>query len=105
MHLCLMQKYFRSDPKFGAHAGNRGEDAENELSGSFRLLIQRLIEHLHVWDSVTPAEELLETLAQLIRAGKVRHWGLSNCPAWFVSKVAILAAASGRPAPFALQYF
>jgi len=59
----------------------------------------------HVWDGVTPAEELLETMAGLVRSGKIRYWGMSNSPAWFVAKLATLAAVRGLPGPIALQYF
>jgi aryl-alcohol dehydrogenase-like predicted oxidoreductase len=59
---------------------------------------------VHVWDSVTPPEELLETMSTLIREGKARYWGISNSPAWYVAKVATLAAVSGKPGPIALQY-
>jgi aryl-alcohol dehydrogenase-like predicted oxidoreductase len=59
----------------------------------------------HVWDGVTPAEELLETMASLIRAGKIRYWGMSNAPAWYVAQVATLAQMRGMPGPIALQYF
>lgn len=60
---------------------------------------------VHVWDSVTSAEELLETMASLVRTGKIRYWGLSIAPAWYVSKMATLAAVRGLPSPIALQYF
>ena len=60
---------------------------------------------MHVWDSVTPAEELLETMTNLVRAGKIRYWGMSNSPAWYVAKVATLAAVRGLPGPIAMQYF
>jgi len=54
---------------------------------------------------VTPPEELLETMASLVRAGKIRYWGMSNTPAWYVAKVATLARVHGLPGPIALQYF
>ena len=60
---------------------------------------------IHVWDGLTPAEELLETMAGLVRSGKIRYWGISNAPAWFVAKLATLAALRGQPGPIALQYF
>ena len=60
---------------------------------------------IHVWDGLTPAEELLETMAGLVRSGKIRYWGISNAPAWFVAKLATLAAVRGQPGPIALQYF
>ena len=58
-----------------------------------------------MWDSVTPAEELLETMAALVRSGKIRYWGMSNTPAWYIAKLATLAALRGMPGPIALQYF
>jgi aryl-alcohol dehydrogenase-like predicted oxidoreductase len=92
----------------GLHTGGNGaRHVHSALEGSLKRLQTDHVDLLwvHVWDSVTPAEELLETMSQVIRAGKARYWGLSNTPAWYVSKVATLAAASGRPAPIALQYF
>jgi aryl-alcohol dehydrogenase-like predicted oxidoreductase len=92
----------------GVHTGGNGaRHVHSALEGSLKRLQTDHVDMLwvHVWDSVTPAEELLETMSQLIRAGKVRYWGISNSPAWYVTKVATLATASGRPAPIALQYF
>lgn len=92
----------------GPHAGGNGaKHIHSALDASLKRLQTDYVDLLwvHVWDSVTPAEELLETMSQLIRAGKARYWGISNSPAWYVAKVATLAAASRRPAPIALQYF
>lgn len=87
--------------------GNGAKHLHSALDGSLRRLRTDYVDlfWLHVWDSVTPAEELLETMAALVRSGKVRYWGLSNAPAWYVSKVATLAAVRGLPGPIALQYF
>jgi aryl-alcohol dehydrogenase-like predicted oxidoreductase len=92
----------------GPHAGGNGsKHMHAALEGSLRRLQTDYIDlyWVHVWDSVTPAEELLETMAALVRAGKVRYWGLSNAPAWYVTKIATLAAARGMPGPIAMQYF
>ena len=92
----------------GVHTGGNGaKHVHAALDASLKRLQTDYVDMLwvHVWDSVTPAEELLETMSQLIRAGKARYWGFSNSPAWYVAKVATLAATSGRPAPIALQYF
>jgi aryl-alcohol dehydrogenase-like predicted oxidoreductase len=87
--------------------GNGAKHIHTALEGSLRRLRTDYVDlyWLHVWDSVTPAEELLETMAALVRAGKIRYWGMSNAPAWYVSKVATLAAVRGMPGPVALQYF
>jgi aryl-alcohol dehydrogenase-like predicted oxidoreductase len=92
----------------GPHAGGNGsKHIRAALEGSLRRLGTDTIDlyWLHVWDSVTPPEELLETMASLVRAGKIRYWGISNTPAWYVAKVAVLASVHGLPGPVALQYF
>jgi aryl-alcohol dehydrogenase-like predicted oxidoreductase len=92
----------------GPHAGGNGRKHINAaLEGSLRRLRTDYVDlfWLHVWDGVTPAEELLETMNMLVRAGKIRYWGLSNAPAWYVSKLATLADVRGVPGPIALQYF
>ena len=38
--------------------------------------------YLHRPDPATPAEEVVETMTQLVRSGKIRYWGVSNYPAW-----------------------
>ena len=38
--------------------------------------------YLHFPDKNTPAEEYIDTVSCLIRAGKVRYWGISNFSAW-----------------------
>lgn len=58
---------------------------------------------LHVWDDVTPAVELVHTMADLVRAGKIRYWALSDVPAWFAAEAATVAHYEGVPAPVALQ--
>ncbi|WP_458094408.1 aldo/keto reductase [Roseomonas sp. WA12] len=92
----------------GAHAGGNGaKHVHAALEGSLRRLGTDAIDlyWLHVWDGVTPAEELLETMAGLVRAGKIRYWGLSNTPAWYAAKLATIASLRGLPGPIAMQYF
>ncbi len=92
----------------GPHAGGNGaKHIHAALEGSLKRLRTDFIDlyWVHVWDCVTPAEELLETMTALVRAGKIRYWGLCNTPAWYVSKLATLAAVRGLPAPIAMQYF
>ena len=58
---------------------------------------------MHAWDGVTPAEEVLQSLGDLVRAGKIRYFGFSDVPAWYAAKVSTLASAHGVPGPIALQ--
>ncbi len=92
----------------GPHMGGNGaKHIHAALEGSLKRLRTDYIDlyWVHVWDSVTPAEELLETMTSLVRSGKIRYWGMSNAPAWYVAKVATLAAVRGVPGPIAMQYF
>ena len=92
----------------GVHTGGNGSrHLHAALEGSLRRLRTDFVDlfWVHVWDSVTPAEELLETMTTLVRAGKTRYWGISNAPAWYAAKLATLAAAHAVPGPIALQFF
>lgn len=92
----------------GPHAGGNGaKHVHAALDGSLRRLATDHIDlyWVHVWDAVTPAEEMLQTMSGLVRSGKIRYWGLSNAPAWYVARIATLAAAHGLPGPIAIQYF
>ncbi len=92
----------------GVHTGGNGSrHIHAALEGSLKRLRTDHVDlfWIHVWDSVTPPEELLETMNVLVRSGKIRYWGMSNAPAWYVSKLATLAAVRGCSGPIALQYF
>ena len=92
----------------GPYGGGAGaKHLHAALEGSLRRLKTDFVDlyWLHVWDGVTPAEEVLETMTGLVRAGKIRHWGVSNAPAWWCAKLATLAERGGAPRPVALQYF
>ncbi|MEP6778408.1 MAG: aldo/keto reductase [Gemmatimonadaceae bacterium] len=92
----------------GAHnGGNSRKHIYTALDNSLRRLQTDHVDLfiVHVWDGVTPAQDLLETMVSLVRAGKIRYWGMSNSPAWYCAKLATLAAAYNLPGPIALQYF
>ncbi len=58
---------------------------------------------MHIWDGVTPVEEIVQTLGDLVRAGKIRYYGLSDMPAWLAMKAATIAAERRVPGPIAIQ--
>ena len=92
--------------KANPNAGGNGAKAVNDgIDSSLRRLRTDYIDLYwqHVWDMVTPAEEVLETMGNLIRAGKIRYFGLSNVPSWYVAKMATLAAVHHVSGPIALQ--
>ena len=86
-------------------AGVGRKNVHRALESSLRRLATDYIDlyWVHVWDTVTPAGEVLQTFNDLIRAGKIRYFGLSNTPAWYAAQMTTLAAAHGVPGPIALQ--
>lgn len=50
-----------------------------------------------------PLRETLETLAEFIKAGKVRHWGPSNETPWGLMRYLTLADELGLPRPVSVQ--
>jgi aryl-alcohol dehydrogenase-like predicted oxidoreductase len=59
--------------------------------------------YLHAWDCVTPVEEVISTLSDLIHAGKIRYYAFSDTPAWYVARAQTLAEKSGKEGLIALQ--
>ena len=49
----------------------------------------------HMWDYHTHIEEVMETLNEAVKAGKVRHIGISNCYAWQIAKANAIAKSNG----------
>ena len=96
---------------FGAQAGNPNAGGNGRkqiyraLEGSLRRLQTDYVDlyWLHTWDAVTPAAEVLQTLGDLVRVGKIRYFGLSDMPAWYATQMATLAQAHGVPGPIAMQ--
>ena len=57
----------------------------------------------HFWDKLTPIEETLRALDDLVRAGKIRYVGFSDTPAWKCAQAQTLAALKGWSPLIALQ--
>ena len=99
---------------FGAQPGNPnagGNGRKNiyrALEGSLRRLKTDYIDlyYLHSWDMITPVEEVISTLTDLVREGKIRYYGLSDTPAWYFTRAQTLAEKDGqeRCATLQLEY-
>jgi aryl-alcohol dehydrogenase-like predicted oxidoreductase len=50
---------------------------------------------VHAWDPLTPIEETLRALDDMVRAGKILYIGISDAPAWIVSKANTIANLRG----------
>jgi aryl-alcohol dehydrogenase-like predicted oxidoreductase len=85
--------------------GNGRKNIYRALEGSLRRLRTDYIDlyWLHAWDTVTPVEEVVSTLNDLVRAGKIRYYGFSDTPAWYLSRAATLAEKEGKERLIALQ--
>lgn len=70
----------------------RGVDAVLRRLGTDRIDILQL----HAHDAATPVEEVVATLDDLIRMGKLRHAGVSNYPGWALMKALAAADRTGR---------
>ncbi len=49
----------------------------------------------HMWDWQTPMEEIMDGLDRIVRAGKARYIGISNCFAWQIAKANAFAEQEG----------
>ncbi len=96
---------FNAEPG-NPHAGGNGrKNLHRALEGSLRRLRTDYVDlfWMHAYDMVTPVEEVLRSLGDLVRAGRIRYFGFSDLPAWYAVKAATLAVAHGVPGPIALQ--
>ncbi len=84
----------RGDPNAGgSHRKNLMAAVDKSLdrldTGSVDLL------WVHAWDPLTPIDELMRGLDDLVRQGKVHHIGFSDAPAWVVAYANALATERG----------
>jgi aryl-alcohol dehydrogenase-like predicted oxidoreductase len=61
------------------------------------------IYYLHRDDNDTPLEETIETIGDLIRAGKIRYFGVSNYRGWRIAEIVGLCAELNVPQPVVCQ--
>jgi aryl-alcohol dehydrogenase-like predicted oxidoreductase len=61
--------------------------------------------YIHGVDPITPLEETMRGLEEMVRAGKVRYIGISNHPAWMVMKANAIADKMGWTKFVALQNY
>ncbi|MEV7040543.1 aldo/keto reductase [Amycolatopsis sp. NPDC051061] len=80
------------DPNAG---GNGRKHLVRALEASLRRLGTDHVDLflLHTWDRLTPVEEVVRTLDDLARAGKIRYAGLSDVPAWYAARAQSIAEA------------
>lgn len=108
-HFVLATKYTlwdrRDSPSF---SGNHRKNMVRSLEDSLRRLGTDYIDlfWVHAWDFTTPVDEVLRGLDDLVRAGKILYLGISDTPAWVVSRANTMAELRGwtRFAGLQLRY-
>jgi aryl-alcohol dehydrogenase-like predicted oxidoreductase len=104
--LTIATKYSAStrpeDPNSG---GNHRKSMVRSVEDSLARLQTDYIDllYLHIWDGTTPVEEVLRAMDDLVRAGKVLYVGISDTPAWQVSRMQAIADLRGWSPLAALQ--
>ena len=78
-------------------AGNHRKNLRLSLETSLRRLRTDYIDiyWVHMWDAGTPAEETMRALDDQVRAGKILYAGISDAPAWVISRANTLAPWHG----------
>ncbi|MEU4762381.1 aldo/keto reductase [Actinosynnema sp. NPDC023794] len=74
-------------------SGNHRKNLTASLEQSLRRLRTDYVDvyWVHIWDRHTPIEETMRALDDAVRAGKILYTGISDAPAWVVSRANTLA--------------
>ena len=105
-HFVLATKYTLSMNEDDPNAcGNHRKNLVHSVEASLKRLNTDHIDllWLHAWDYMTPAQEVMRALDDLVGAGKVLYLGISDTPAWIVAQTNTLADERGLTPFVALQ--
>lgn len=104
--LVIATKYTFNPQEGNPNAGGNGrKNIYRALEASLQRLKMDYVDlyWMHVWDTVTPASEVIDTMSTLVREGKIRYYGFSDVPAWYAAQAQTLAQCTGREPVAALQ--
>lgn len=96
--IVLATKYTLSmNPTDPNASGNQRKNMMQSVEASLKRLNTDYIDLLwvHAWDQLTPLEEVMRSLDDLVSSGKVFYVGLSDAPAWIVSQANTMADLRG----------
>jgi len=102
----LATKYTNAQPGTDPNAaGNHRKSMMQSVEASLKRLKTDYIDlyWVHIWDRMTPVEEVMRGLDDLVRQGKVLYVGISDAPAWWVAQANTLAQLRGWSPFIALQ--
>lgn len=91
--LVLSTKYTASSSPHPLAGGNSRRSMVQSVEASLRRLQTDRIDllWLHFWDFTTPLDEILRAADDLVSAGRILYFGLSDTPAWIAARAATLA--------------
>ncbi len=105
-HFVIATKYSLHDNLTNVNAsGNNRKNMMRSVEESLKRLQTDFIDvlYLHIWDHLTPIDEVMRGLDDLVRMGKVNYVAISDTPAWIVSKGQTMAELMGWSKLVALQ--
>jgi aryl-alcohol dehydrogenase-like predicted oxidoreductase len=78
-------------------AGNHRKSMVQAVEASLKRLKTDYIDlyWVHIWDQITPVEEVMRGLDDLVRQGKVLYVGISDAPTWWIAQANTLAHLRG----------
>src|SRR6202166_4567370 len=94
----LATKYSNAAPGNDPNAaGNHRKSMMQALEASLKRLQTDYIDlyWVHIWDGITPVEEVMRSLDDIVRQGKVLYVGISDAPAWWIAQANTLAGLRG----------
>jgi aryl-alcohol dehydrogenase-like predicted oxidoreductase len=94
----LATKYSNAAPGTDPNAaGNQRKNMMQAVEASLKRLHTDYIDlyWVHIWDQITPVEEVMRGLDDLIRQGKVLYVGISDAPAWWIAQANTLTQLRG----------
>ena len=94
----LATKYSNAVPGNDPNAaGNQRKNMMQALEASLKRLRTDYIDlyWVHIWDGITPVEEVMRGLDDIVRQGKVLYIGISDAPAWWIAQANTLAERRG----------
>jgi aryl-alcohol dehydrogenase-like predicted oxidoreductase len=94
----MATKYTNAAPGTDPNAaGNHRKSMMQAVEASLKRLRTDYIDlyWVHIWDQITPVEEVMRGLDDLVREGKVLYVGISDAPAWWIAQANTLAHLRG----------
>ncbi|KAF0469853.1 aldo/keto reductase [Gigaspora margarita] len=103
-HVVIATKYAENasalmpNPRYNPNAGgNHRKCLAENLDESLKRLGTGYIDimYVHIWEFRTPIEEVMRSLDDVVRSGKVLYVALSDAPAWVLSRANTMAELRG----------